>query len=142
MASPAPAANLTPGLVWLFLSPIGRVGRHAYWLAFALVWVVIGIAFNMWWSSLGPDIDINQVTLVSFMESNALFPLLFLLLQWIELALVIKRCQDIGVTGFLGLLIFVPIINVLAVVIIGVAPGIRGPNKHGPMSDSYFRRSS
>jgi len=142
MASPAPAANITPGLVWLFLSPIGRVGRHAYWLAFALIWVVIGIAFNMWWSSLEPGTDLNQATLASFMESNALFPILFIFLQWVELALVIKRCQDIGVTGFLGLLIFVPIINLLAVLIIGVTPSVQGPNKHGPMPNSYFRRPS
>ncbi|MBO6754918.1 MAG: DUF805 domain-containing protein [Roseibium sp.] len=142
MASTAPAANFSPGLVWLFLSPIGRLGRHAYWLGFAFVWLIIAMALRMWWTSLDPGVNVEELSLISFMESNPLFPILFFVLQWIELAMVIKRCQDIGITGFLALLIFIPGVNLLAVIIFGVVPSAGGANRYGPCPDSYYRRSS
>ncbi len=135
-------ANLTPSIAWLMLSPIGRISRQPYWLGFILVWIVILIAMRMWWTSLGPGTELTELNLIHFMESNPLFPFLFFALQWVELALVIKRCQDIGVTGFLALLIFVPFVNVVAVLIFGVIPGAQGANRYGPMPNSYFRRSS
>ncbi|MTI43899.1 DUF805 domain-containing protein [Roseibium hamelinense] len=118
------------------------MSREPYWLGFGLVWIVIGIAMRLWWLSLGADTPVEQLNIVDFVGSNALFPILFFVLNWIELAMVIKRAQDAGLTGFLGLLVFVPIINLIAVVIIGLLPSQPAPNKYGPMSNSYFRRPS
>ncbi|MTH97062.1 DUF805 domain-containing protein [Roseibium sp. RKSG952] len=140
MAPNPPAANLTPSVFWALLSPIGRISREAYWLGFALIWIVIGIAMRMWWSTMDPNVPIDQLNLMDFVGSNPLFPFLFFALQWIELALVIKRSQDAGLTGFLGLLVLVPFINLLAVIIIGLLPAQPAPNRYGPVSNSYYRR--
>ncbi len=140
MSSNDSQANVTPGLLWLLASPIGRVAREPYWLVLFLVWIVIGIAINIWFGSLPDDITIEDLQLDSFISSNPLFPLLFFVLQWVELALVIKRCQDIGITGFTALLIFVPIVNILAVLVLGFIPSQQGPNRFGPVPNSYFRR--
>ena len=142
MAFDTRPANLTPSIAWALLSPIGRMSRQAYWLGFGLIWIVILIAMSMWWRSLDPSAPLSEMDLVSFAESNPLFPLLFFVLQWIELALVIKRCQDIGVTGFLALLIFVPFVNVIAVFAFGFIPGKPGANRYGPLPNSYYRRGS
>ena len=140
MNSNIPPANYTPGLAWLFLSPFGRLGRQAYWMSFGFIWVVIGIAIRLWWVSLDSSTDLETLTLADFMESNPLFPYLFFILQWLELAFVIKRCQDAGITGFAALLVFVPLVNLLAVAIFGIMPSAQGPNRYGPEPNSYYRR--
>ncbi|MFD1695464.1 DUF805 domain-containing protein [Roseibium aestuarii] len=131
--------NATPGLFWLFASPFGRVSRKVYWLGFLLIWAIVGLAVNMWLNSVPPEEDLLGLDIASFMESNPLFPILFLVLQWLELALVIKRCQDMGMPGFAAALIFVPVVNVLAVILLGLFPSARGPNRYGPFPDSYYR---
>lgn len=141
--SNTPPANITPSPVWALLSPIGRIGRSPYWLCFALIWTVIAIAFNMWWSTVdfsGIDLTQETIPLGEFMGSNPLFPFLFFALQWVELALVIKRLHDIGLSGFFGLLILVPGLNVLIVLGAGFVPGKTEPNRHGPLPNSYWRR--
>lgn len=142
--SNTPSANITPGPVWALLSPIGRMGREPYWLCFALVWTVIAIAFNMWWKTAdfsGIDFTQETIPLTAFMESNPLLPILFFALQWVELALVIKRLQDIGLSGFLAILIFVPGLNILVVLMVGFMPSKAEPTRHGPMPNSYWRRT-
>lgn len=136
-----PPANLTPGLFWLFLSPIGRLGRKPYWLGLVMLWIVMAIAANMWFKSLPPETDMAALQVADFLESNPLFPLLFLIITAIELALVIKRLQDLGLPGLVALLAFVPVINILGILALGFVPGADSPNRYGPVTNSYFRRS-
>lgn len=136
------SANTTPGVFWLFFSPIGRVAREAYWLGFLIIWLVIGIAANMWLKTLDPGMEFEALPLGEFMSSNPLFPLLFFVLQWVQLALVIKRCQDRGITGFLALLVFLPFLSMIVVIVLGIVPGTPGPNRYGPQSNSYYRRKA
>ncbi|MEM9633496.1 MAG: DUF805 domain-containing protein [Pseudomonadota bacterium] len=141
MNTPPQSANITPGPVWALLSPIGRLGRQPYWLSFAFVWVIIGISLRLWFISV-PELPAPEdVTAGAFMESNPLFPILFFVLQWFELALVIKRLQDIGHSGFWALLIFVPFLNLIMVFFVGFAPSQAEPNRHGPLPNSYWRKS-
>ena len=135
-------ANLTPGVAWALLSPIGRISRHAYWLGMLVVWIVVLMAMHMWWSSLDPATPLSEVDINGFAGSNPLFPLLFFALQWIELALVIKRCQDVGVTGFVALLILVPLVNLITVLVLGFIRSASGANRYGPEPDSYYRRKA
>ncbi|MBO0345705.1 DUF805 domain-containing protein [Roseibium sp. CAU 1637] len=134
--------NPTPGLFWLVVSPIGRVSREAYWLGFLLVWLVIGLSVNMWLNSLPPDEDLVALDITHFMASNALFPILFLVLQWTALALVIKRCQDIGFPGLAAILIFIPVVSLVVIIGLGFFPSQNKPNRYGPFPNSYFRGKS
>lgn len=123
------------------MSPIGRMGREPYWLCFAFVWVIIGIAIRIWWLSIPGIPNPEDVTPNAFAGSNPLFPLLFFALQWFELAIVIKRLQDIGHSGFWALLIFLPGVNILMVVILGFMPSQAQPNRSGPLPNSYWRKT-
>ena len=136
-----PPANTAPGFLWLFLSPIGRLGREPYWLALVLLWIISAIAAIMWVKSLPPETDLAALPMADFPSSNPLFPFLFLAIAIVELALVIKRLQDLGLPGLLALLAFVPGINIIGIFVLGFVPGNTGPNRYGPMANSYYRRS-
>lgn len=138
---PPLSANVTPSLLWTFFSPVGRISREPYWLGFFIIWIVIGIAANTWVQTIDVQQDLDQFTIATFMESNPLLPLLFLVLQWIELALVIKRLQDRDFSGFLSLLVFVPFFSLFMILALGFMPGTDGPNRYGPEPNSYFRRN-
>ncbi|TYC49165.1 DUF805 domain-containing protein [Rhodobacterales bacterium] len=140
MNTPPPSANISPGPLWAMLSPFGRIGRFPYWLSFGFVWIIISIAVRLWWVSSMDYLTPETVTPSAFMASNPLFPLLFFALQWFELALVIKRLQDIGQSGFFALLIFVPVLNILMVLVLGFIPSKPEPNRHGPLPNSYWRK--
>ncbi|MBO6510642.1 MAG: DUF805 domain-containing protein [Roseibium sp.] len=117
------------------------MGREPYWLAFGFIWVIMGIAIRLWWISV-PEVPTPEaVAAAEFVGSNPLFPVLFFVLQWFELALVIKRLQDMGQSGFLALLIFVPFVNLLMMIFVGVAPSQAEPNRHGPLPNSYWRKA-
>ncbi|MCX2724122.1 DUF805 domain-containing protein [Roseibium salinum] len=140
MNTPPQSANVTPGPLWALLSPIGRMGRQPYWLCFALIWMILAIAVRIWLMSITEIPSPETITPAVFMASNPLLPVLFFVLQWFELAMVIKRLQDIGQSGFLALLIFVPIVSFLMVVILGFVPSQAAPNRHGPLPNSYWRK--
>ena len=146
MNTAQPSANIDPGPVWALLSPIGRLSREPYWLSFAFVLVIIGIPVRIWLISLmemqvNENLTLETLPINDFMASNPLLPILYLLLNWVHLALVIKRLQDIGLSGFLALLIFVPVVSLLLVIILGFVPSQSKPNRSGPLPTSYWRRS-
>ena len=135
------SANITPGPLWALLSPFGRMSREPYWLCIGLMWVIVSMATRLWWINSVEEITPDMVTPAAFAESNPLFPILFFVLQWFELALVIKRLQDIGQSGFLALFVFVPGLNILMVLFLGFVPSKAEPNRHGPLPNSYWRKS-
>ena len=138
MTTPPQSANTAPGPIWALLSPIGRMGREPYWLCFLVSWIVFGIALRIWWLSAAETPTAESMISGDYIGTNPLFPVLFFVLQWVELALVVKRLQDIGQSGFLALLIFVPILNVIMLIFLGVVPSQGQPNRHGPMPNSYW----
>ncbi|GAB4525294.1 MAG: hypothetical protein Tsb0019_27310 [Roseibium sp.] len=140
MNTPPQSANITPGPLWAMLSPIGRIGRQPYWLCFIIIWIVFAIAIRTWWLSAPGTPTPEDLIAGEYVGTNPLFPVLFLVLQWFELALVIKRLQDIGQSGLLALLIFVPIVNLIMLIVLGIVPGQAGANRHGPMPNSYWRK--
>ncbi|WP_029062268.1 DUF805 domain-containing protein [Labrenzia sp. DG1229] len=146
MNTPPPSANIAPGPAWALLSPIGRLSREPYWLSFAFVLVIIGIPVKIWLASLmefqaNENLTLETLPINDFMASNPLLPILYLVLNWVHLALVIKRLQDVGLNGFLALLIFVPVVSLLLVIILGFVPSQAKPNRSGPLPNSYWRKS-
>lgn len=73
--------------VAFYLSPSGRVGRGDYWLFGVIV-------------LLGVDAVLGLVP--------GLNALAFLVTAWCSLALLIKRCHDVGRSGWWSLIAFVP----------------------------------
>lgn len=140
MSAPVPHPG-PQSLVWLFFNPIGRISREPYWLSFALVWTFFAIAITVWLraAQITPDTPLPEA-MTSFIEANPLMPIMLIVFQWVELALVIKRLQDRGLTGFLAIFVFVPGINLAFIVGLGLIPGQDGPNAYGPGPNSRWKR--
>ncbi|MBA5776212.1 DUF805 domain-containing protein [Stappia sp. F7233] len=138
MLSPVPHQGPN-SIFWLLLNPIGRISREPYWLGFALMWALIGIPINIWLRSVD-FAAVERLSLEDFVNSNPLIPLLLFATQWVQLALVIKRLQDCGLTGFLAIFTFVPLFNILFIIGLGLIPGEAKPNRYGPGPNSRWRR--
>ncbi|WP_310618693.1 DUF805 domain-containing protein [Flexibacterium corallicola] len=135
--------NRSIGLFWLFFSPFGRASRQAYWLGLALVLVISFITLNI---AAGPILEamahssFNEIAVDQFlseiMKQNQLLPYLMFVENWVLLALVIKRIQDRGWSGFLALLTFLPFVNFAVYLFMGLQPSQSGANRYGPEPNS------
>jgi len=97
------------------LSVSGRIGRARY--------VAYGLGFYVFSSLIG------GVLVVLFGQ----FGLTVTVLAWSALAVIgfmltIQRCHDLDRSGWLSLLVLVPLVNLMFLII----PGTDGPNRFGP----------
>jgi len=113
------ASNTT--LIQTLFSFKGRIRRYTFWnVLFFLPIVTFGFALLneivLRKTSISDDVKVFVVVGI-----NLLFLILFV---WILLAAGVKRCHDIGCSGWWVLTYF-------ALVWYGFVKGIRGPNKYG-----------
>lgn len=111
-------------MIWLFFMLDGRIGRELYWLGVGLVWSLF-LAFMLGMGSGDFEAAVQ----------GGAFWIAFLVSQWAELALLIKRLHDRDLPGFWALLKFVPFVGLLWMVLAGVMNGDGGPNSYGPGPD-------
>jgi uncharacterized membrane protein YhaH (DUF805 family) len=107
---------------WFYLSLQGRAGRRPFWLYFFVPAVVLGVVLGAYATSQSRE---------GLGSSPFVLPLVPLLL-WAAIAVQVKRLHDIGLSGWWVVVAFVPIVNYVAVVVLGCWPGQRGDNRHGP----------
>jgi uncharacterized membrane protein YhaH (DUF805 family) len=111
-------------LIWLFFRFSGRVSRAAYFLAGLLIAIVQG--FLLYRLTLAPEGSAASQTLLS------VFWLVMLLAIWANVALSVKRLHDIGKPGLIAVLLFIPVISIVAFVALCLIRGNPGPNQYGP----------
>jgi uncharacterized membrane protein YhaH (DUF805 family) len=109
---------------WALFGFRGRLGRQPFILGqlFMLSLFAVVIA-----RILAVRNDENQ-TVVWGLAFLALCGVAF----WSQVALVIKRLRDIGLPPLLALLLFVPIVNLIFVVILMFIPSTPGSSPQGP----------
>lgn len=120
---PTPGPTGAPDFGWLFFRFDGRIGREAYWLALALVWVLLLAALGLMGDALG--------------ENGAGLPVIVLgiVVLWAEIALVVKRLHDRGLPGYWALIVLVPFANLIWLVVVGIMKGDDGPNAYASGPD-------
>lgn len=119
----------------------GRATRSEYWM-FVLVNVIVQIVLRIVASVLmlvsgialeiaGSDLSLPAITIIGAVMNviSAVYGLAVLLPA---LAVMVRRLHDGGYSGWLGLLMLVPIIGWIALLVFMVLPSERGDNKHGP----------
>ena len=110
----------------------GRARRKefwAFWLCFILVQLALvgfGILVNLAINGFGINAGRSSI---GFLPA-AIFTLAFGL-SWI--ALVVRRLHDVGLSGWLVLLCFIPAIGEVALLVLGLAPSQVGENPWGPV---------
>jgi uncharacterized membrane protein YhaH (DUF805 family) len=112
-------------LLWSFY---GRIGRLAY---------LGGLLLNLAWALavLVALVYLDQGRTPGQPPHPAVVPVLipgFVLFIWSKFALAAKRFQDLGDSGWLSLLLIVPLISVFAFVYLLVVRGQDHDNAYGP----------
>ncbi|MFN7010291.1 MAG: DUF805 domain-containing protein [Allorhizobium sp.] len=122
-----PAPTRQPTVGWLLFSPSGRAGRQVFILGW-LLWMCLNGA--------------SIASLVMHQEEEELFRVLSLLFfASVTLSVVstvmlsIKRLHDMGLTGFLAVLLFIPAVSFVILFVLCLWPSANGANAYGPAPD-------
>ena len=115
-------------LAWLFFKTSGRVSRTAYFLGGLLV--AIAQAFPLYRFTLVPEGTTESETWAM------LFLVAFLASLWSNVALAVKRLHDLGRPGLMALVLFVPVISIIAFLALCLFPGDKGPNRYGAQTNA------
>ena len=128
-----------------FFSFQGRMRRQDFWICSILLFIVslvlnyvIGMFMGGPTASMAAAVDPSDpaavsayLTQMSAMSTGAL--ICGLILLWPSLAVMIKRLHDRNQTGWLVLIMLIPLVNILFWLInLGILDGTPGPNKYGP----------
>jgi uncharacterized membrane protein YhaH (DUF805 family) len=103
---------------WFYFSFIGRAGRQAYWFFWAVPSVLLGIVLGV----------------IAHFTEHAISLLLLLLAPaflWSSVAVSVKRLHDIGMSGWWTILCFIPYLNLVAAIVLGLISGKTGANAYG-----------
>lgn len=113
-------------MIWFFFRFSGRISRAAYFWGVMLMLVVAGyLVYRMFSGGQG-----------SHLSATLTINLGLLALNWAQAAISAKRFHDFEKPGILALLLFVPMVNLVAMVVLGLIPGTSGPNKYGTTTNS------
>jgi uncharacterized membrane protein YhaH (DUF805 family) len=110
----------------------GRVSRSTYWVV-SIITSVGGCITIMF----GPDVlavadpaRVSEIGVYLTLLAVSVFSLPFL---WVSLAVQAKRWHDLGKSGWMSLIIFIPIVGaLLAFMELGFVRGTVGANQYGP----------
>lgn len=100
----------------------GRARRSEYWY-FVLFYLIFAIALAVFDYILGTNIDPLPYGVFYFLYSLAMIiP---------SIAVGVRRLHDIGKTGLMYLIIFIPLIGAIWLIILFCIEGNEGDNKYG-----------
>ena len=114
------------------LSPNGRFGRLSYlgWnmlMTFSLL-IIIGMI-----AAFSPGLFMDSSTLAgSAMVATVLIGLAYLVMLYFSFVFTIRRLHDRNHTGWLSLLILIPLVNLIFILYLIFAKGDDRPNQYGP----------
>lgn len=113
----------------------GRSRRREFWFWFLFVWIAL-IVLTVADSALGLGGSTSGYAeggSVGFNLTGGLLTLLFALAVLVpNLAVTVRRLHDVGKSGWMILIAFIPVIGWLYLLFLYVQPGVPGPNAYGP----------
>ncbi|WP_169508978.1 DUF805 domain-containing protein [Amorphus coralli] len=110
-----------PSVLWVAFGFDGRISREPFWLGFLFVTLLASVMLT----PFRPQGDDPVMVNLGFL-------MILVVALWSELALAVKRLHDRGLSGWLAVLLFVPVLNLVVFVVLGLIPGDKGPNAFGP----------
>ena len=110
-------------LKWLFFGVSGRIRRKTYMLS-AVFFVAV-------YTYLVVQISQTPEDSVQFGLWGLAFLAVLLVSAWSSVALAVKRLHDLGFTGFVAIVMFIPMASFLFFVVLCAFPGQKGANQYG-----------
>ena len=123
---PTPRTRRPSPIAWLFLSFRGRVSRQVYWLTFGYMVSVVAVVTGQL---------LGEQEGIFFQLAQVAWPFVILGTVYVQLSVSVKRLHDMGYSGLLALASFVPFVNFLFTIWVGLPPGTDGPNAYGDAAD-------
>ena len=105
----------------------GRINRKTFWLGGILPVYVIGFALG----ALVPYMPSKANEVASGLMLRVLILALLALLVYMWFAVIVKRCHDVGKSGWLSLLTLIPILGFVFFWWLGLSRGEPYANRHG-----------
>ncbi|MGH2342956.1 DUF805 domain-containing protein [Segnochrobactraceae bacterium EtOH-i3] len=126
MPSVTPLPVRAPTIPWALLGFDGRISREVFWLGFGFLYSAGDVILSaLLPRALTPD------TLAE-LPGNQLFLLMIVLALavWMQFALVAKRLHDAGWSATFAIIMAAPLLNLVAMVVVGLLPSEAGPNQY------------
>ncbi|MGM9926617.1 MAG: DUF805 domain-containing protein [Bacillus sp. (in: firmicutes)] len=98
----------------------GRARRKEYWM-FALINAIILLCINLTENFVGVTSSIVIISLVY--NTAVLIP---------SIAVTVRRLHDAGFSGWVALIILIPVLGWIAIIIFMLLDSAEGSNKYGP----------
>ena len=118
-----------------FFSLRGRISRMPFWIGILVLSAVIWGPLLPFGDMLPPNVP--PASYGSLLEASAL--LWLILLVFLDIPIGVKRLHDLGMSGWWFLFKFIPIGNLLFLLMLGVLKETSGSNRFGP--DPLGRRN-
>ena len=130
----------------LFFSFTGRVNRGRFWAVIAFWMLVrIGIPYILYSFAMlpGHSLDIQDAEATpEIFEAGKLYAVLTVVSLFSTVSVVVRRLHDFDASGLWAVLLFIPGIEFIAYLVIGLIGSQRGANRYGlnPLGDDniYF----
>lgn len=130
----------------LFFSFTGRVNRARFWGIIAF-WILvrIGVPYLLYTFSMlpGQSLDIQDATASpEIFEAGKLYAVLTVISLFSTVSVVVRRLHDFDASGLWAILLFIPGVEFIAYLVIGLIGSQRGANRYGlnPLGENnvYF----
>ncbi len=127
MASVTPLPFRSPTVLWALFGFDGRISREVFWLGFGLLYSAGDVILSL----LLPPL-VTPETIAELQGTQLLLLLVALAAAvWMQFALVAKRLHDAGWSGSFAIVMAAPLLNLLAMAVVGLLPGEAGANRFG-----------
>ena len=108
----------------------GRIDRASFWTMIGAV-VVATIAIITVVAMVVPNTQATRVNPGSPSWAMLVLGLVYLLALWLSAATYAKRLHDLDLSGWIALMVFIPVVNLILLIYCGAKPGTVGPNRFG-----------
>ena len=119
----------------LFFSFSGRVNRGRFWAVIAFWWLVrLGVPYLLYSFAMlpGQSLDIQDSTASpEIFEAGKLYAVLTAISLVSTVSVAVRRLHDFDASGLWSILLFVPGIEFIACLVIGLIGSQRGANRYG-----------
>ncbi|NUG12387.1 DUF805 domain-containing protein, partial [Acinetobacter seifertii] len=121
----------------------GRFNRMSYLGGYGLIYLVTLIGYFILASFLGSfQLSSNLFNFEFYSSLSGVSALVvwafWLFLIYLNIVLVVRRLHDLNKSGWMGLLLFIPVVQFFFMIYLLLASGTAGPNQYGPARPSTF----
>jgi uncharacterized membrane protein YhaH (DUF805 family) len=130
-----------PDYLWLFFKTSGRLSRAAYLLSFMFMVVVVSFPLYQYMRVMPLDMtemaEMAEAPLSGAAQMwSTVFLVTMLAFLWAHIATSIKRVHDVGKPGILVVLLFIPVVSIVAFLFLCIFRGDPGPNPYGARTNA------